>query len=143
MSLKDELVKLGSQNPDLQSHIKPVLDHLEKMSTGASQLQRDILDFIKTCRQDVRLDPSLENQLDVLETSATDFRTLKANGNHKGAQAAADEMKQTLMDISDSFKHEGRDLKSNRALDLRDQVRKAEKDLPDSSSPSYKPHPFF
>lgn len=33
MNLKDELVKIGSQNPRLQKHLKPVLDHLERTAS--------------------------------------------------------------------------------------------------------------
>lgn len=32
MSLKDELIKLGERQPDLQNHIRPVLDRLDRTS---------------------------------------------------------------------------------------------------------------
>lgn len=32
MSLKDQLIKLGSENPELRDHLKPVLDHLTKQA---------------------------------------------------------------------------------------------------------------
>lgn len=35
MSLKDDLIKLGEKEPNLQDHIRPVLDHLDREKSAA------------------------------------------------------------------------------------------------------------
>jgi hypothetical protein len=53
MDLKDQLIKLGSQNPELQNHLKPVLDHLEKSSGRVPRKYQDTKEKFRNAVSDI------------------------------------------------------------------------------------------
>jgi hypothetical protein len=51
MNLKDQLIKLGSDNPSLQKHIRPVLDRLSQKKTSRSKrLSMNVDEFMEKAR---------------------------------------------------------------------------------------------
>ena len=46
MSLRESLIKLGSDNPDLRGHLRPILDHLS-VKTSSREMDKEIMKMDK------------------------------------------------------------------------------------------------
>lgn len=79
MSLKGELVKLGSQHPDLQTHLKPVLDHLERSRTSSRSKMSALRDKIDAWIQRVlrAIDDDIQSTFDGLDAENVRGKTRK------------------------------------------------------------------
>lgn len=127
MSLKDDLIKLGERQPDLQNHIRPVLDRFSNREvvsygTDPSKFQAQVESFVESVFDEMSPDPSIAAALDDLKVLAKDVRKMDLMENVRAARSTIDDAIDNMDEIQRFFDRERRSMFSNRVDELREKA---------------------
>ena len=105
-SLKDQLIRLGNQKPELRKHLKPILKRISRDKSSSDQIIRKVEDFLNSKSDVFRVDEPLVDSEKILITAFNqsdpmdfDFQS-KSQINTDGWERILDRKLSGVKDIS-------------------------------------------